>query len=154
MAKHPSHLNEVMTKEPVTVAPDLTLSEALDAMRSWGMRHLPVTEKGKVIGLLTERDIYKHLALGHTHKTEVREAMVINPFIVSGGETLAKVARAMADNKYGCTVVVNLKGEVSGIFTTTDALTILARLLDQSGESDFHVMSIEDYLNQYQAHAV
>ena len=118
-----------MNKEPISVAPDIWLSDAVDVMRSWGMRHLPVTEKdGSVIGLLSERDIWRHMALNAKAKSTVREVMVSKPYVVQPEDLLSNVTEVMAKNKYGCAIVVNDQG-ICGIFTSTDALKMLAELL-------------------------
>jgi CBS domain-containing protein len=46
-----------MTKEPVTIAPEASTSEALDRMLAEGFRHLPVTEDGALVGVVSLRDL-------------------------------------------------------------------------------------------------
>ncbi len=152
MEQNPKNLSEVMTQGAVTVEPNLSLQDALEVMRSWGMRHLPVVdEKNQVIGLISDRDIYRYMALQPTKKL-VADAMSTQPFTVKGGERLAAVVKMMANNKYGCAIVCDLKGEVTGIFTTTDALFVLSRLLETKAESEpeFRLMSLEEYLVSWQ----
>ncbi|MGE0763638.1 MAG: HPP family protein [Bdellovibrionales bacterium] len=149
MSNRASRIAEVMTGEPVTISPDVGLLDALEVMRSWGMRHLPVTQNDKIVGVLSDRDIFRHLALSSVGDAKVRDAMSASPYVVTWAEGLAKIARTMADNKYGCTIVVDATGKVKGIFTTVDAMAILARLLHEPGDSEFHVMSVTDYLNHY-----
>lgn len=48
----------VMTGNPDTIAPDAAPSEALDMMRVRGYRHLPVVADGKVLGMISVRDLY------------------------------------------------------------------------------------------------
>jgi CBS domain-containing protein len=50
-------LEEVMTRDPVTVASDSTLVQALKTMFESGIRHLPVMERGRFAGVLSCRDI-------------------------------------------------------------------------------------------------
>ena len=50
-------LEHWMTRKPLTVAPDTDLDEALRIMVEGGFRHLPVTEEGQLIGMLSMRDI-------------------------------------------------------------------------------------------------
>jgi CBS domain-containing protein len=49
-------LDEVMTREPLTVAPDATLGRAIVLMQERAIRHLPVAENGKLVGLVCQRD--------------------------------------------------------------------------------------------------
>lgn len=50
-------VRDVMTPDPVTIDVRGSLARALDAMRSGGFRHLPVTDGGAVVGMLSMRDI-------------------------------------------------------------------------------------------------
>lgn len=133
--------------EPLSVAPDVELKDARELMRSWGTRHLPVTEKdGSVVGLLTERDIDHHMTLypGKRGLT-VREAMNPNPFVVTPEESLAVTIDTMARNRHDCAVVADGQG-ICGIFTTTDALRILAHMLKDPVGQTFHTLDVEGYL--------
>ncbi|MGE4132119.1 MAG: CBS domain-containing protein [Bdellovibrionales bacterium] len=139
-------IDSAMTKEPMSIAPDVSLQDAMEIMRSWGMRHLPVTGKqGEVIGLFTERDLWRYQALHPGEKASVRDAMTENPFVVGPDTSLAEVAEKMARHKYGCAIVAGENG-LCGIFTTTDALEILAQLLRDPNDRGFRVMRIEDYI--------
>lgn len=137
-----------MTREPLSVAPDVGLLDAHELMRGWGMRHLPVTEKdGAVVGLLSERDILRYFALHpNNRKGCVSDAMAKDPYIVDPDTTLAEVATTMANNKYGCAIVADNR-RICGIFTTTDALKVLAQILREPDGTPFKIMRIEDYIN-------
>lgn len=50
-------LKDIMTQDPVTVAPGSHALEALERMRRGGFRHLPVVTGGKVVGMVSMRDI-------------------------------------------------------------------------------------------------
>ncbi len=52
-----TRVDQIMTSDPVTVRADAPLADALDLMATRGIRHLPVTESGQVIGMLSMRDI-------------------------------------------------------------------------------------------------
>lgn len=142
-----NQVHSAMTKQPVSIAPDVKLLDAYEIMRSWGMRHLPVTDsKGTVVGLLSERDVLRHMAIHPGQKAAlVSDAMSANPYTVNGGARLADVAQTMAEQKIGCAVVVGQNG-LSGIFTTTDALKILAQLLRDDDGEPFKLIRIEEYL--------
>lgn len=57
-----SSVERWMTADPVTIAPDATVGEALDHMLSAGFRHLPVTEGTEVVGVISMRDLAKATA--------------------------------------------------------------------------------------------
>jgi acetoin utilization protein AcuB len=112
---------------PHTIGADQPLAKAHALMRSHGIRHLPVLEGGKLVGMLSERDLH----LIETFKdvdpnvAKVGEALLHEPFSVRYDATVADVARTMADFKYGAAAVVDDDGQVIGVFTTTDALRAL-----------------------------
>jgi CBS domain-containing protein len=51
-------LEDIMTKDPLTVSPNDSAMDALELMRARKFRHLPVTENGKVVGMISIRDLY------------------------------------------------------------------------------------------------
>jgi acetoin utilization protein AcuB len=115
-------LASCMTPLPFTVGPDDSLRMARTIMRDHGIRHLPVVADERLVGVLSERDATSQSATG---RNVVRDAMTPAPFVVQIEAPLAEVAREMARRKLGSTIV--LDGErVVGIFTTMDALRVLA----------------------------
>jgi CBS domain-containing protein len=56
-------VDDVMTKDPLTINPDTELDQASMLMHDKNIRHLPVVESGKLVGLITQTDIVKE-----THK--------------------------------------------------------------------------------------
>ena len=99
-------------------------------MRTHELRHLPVLEAGKLVGVLSQRDLYFVEAIAGVERTveSVSEAMASEVFAVAPGDLVSDVARTMGEHKYGCAVVVD-RGHVVGIFTATDALALLARAM-------------------------
>lgn len=59
-----SAVSKWMTRDPVTVGPDVPVAEALDHMLFGGFRHLPVTEPEAVTGMVSMRDLAKNIATG------------------------------------------------------------------------------------------
>ena len=112
-----------MTRAPRTLDADATLAQAHEVMREEGFRHLPVLERGKLIGLLSQRDLHliETLRDVDTEKVRVREAMISHPYFVTPDALLEEVVAEMADHKFGAAVVME-NGKVIGMFTTTDAL--------------------------------
>ncbi len=122
-------IGEVMTASPHTIGQEQTLSVAHDLMRSFDVRHLPVLEGGKLVGMLSDRDLHLLESFRDVdpHKTRVEEAMSPEPFTVTPNEPLSKVAAEMARHRFGSAVVVDPCGKVLGVFTTVDALRWIAR---------------------------
>ncbi len=127
-----SQIARYMTPCPHTIGRNQTLETAHRMMRENHVRHLPVVERGMVVGLVSQRDLYFIETLKGVDAKEVtvEDAMSDPPFVVDAEAPLERVAREMAKQKYGCAVVAE-KGEVVGLFTTTDALSALAGVLSQ-----------------------
>ncbi len=113
-----------MTKNPVTIGPDATLAEAEDAMRRGGFRMLPVIEKGKLIGVVTDRDL--RTRMGRLEETLVRAAMTEDIVTVGPNSSVRQAALTMLDCEVGGMPVVE-DGRVVGVITTTDVLKALVR---------------------------
>ncbi len=125
-AKNPT-VGEYTTKGAHTIAPHCTLEEAHKLMRELEVRHLPVLDGGKVVGIVSQRDLHLIETLRDVDpsKVEVGEAMTDDPYTVDPDAPLCDVARTMAGRHLGA-ALVKARGEVLGIFTTTDALRALA----------------------------
>jgi CBS domain-containing protein len=57
MKRHAATVGEIMTKRPITTTPNMSLQETLNIMAAHKLRHLPVVEKGRLVGLICLRDI-------------------------------------------------------------------------------------------------
>lgn len=120
-------VREHMTESPHTIGKDQTLDRASAVMRAHAIRHLPVLEGGTLLGILSNRDVYLIETLDDVDPASVtvEEAMTAEPYAVSPDTPLREVVEQMIAHKYGAAVVMEGR-EVSGIFTTIDALRVLA----------------------------
>ena len=132
MSRHTIH--RFMTSSPHTITTRQTLAEAHQAMRDRGVRHLPVVEDGKLVGVVSQRDLYllETLRGVDVGRELVEEAMSDEPFVVGPDAPLDEVAERMANRKHGSALVVE-HSTVVGIFTSTDALRALVSLLRRAG---------------------
>jgi acetoin utilization protein AcuB len=124
-------VRDYMTPAPKTIDAEECLAAAHQRMRAFNVRHLPVISGGKLVGVVTARDMQileTHSAVG-ARTTDVREAMTPAPFCVRPDASLEEVVRTMAMHKYGSAIVTSNEGEVVGIFTSADALRALAETL-------------------------
>ena len=123
-------ISTFMTIETRTITPQTSVGEAYAAMRKNRIRHLPVVANGKIVGILSHRDLLKIEALANIDRSKdpVSDAMTVDPYVVPPQEPLVSVVSVMALRKLGCAVVVEA-GAVVGIFTTTDALHAFAMML-------------------------
>jgi acetoin utilization protein AcuB len=129
-------VDRCMTRAPHTIGHDQSLTAAHRTMRAHGIRHLPVLDGGKLVGIVTQRDLHFIETLKDVDpaEVEVSEAMSQDTFTVGPRSSVRKVAAEMAEHKYGSAVVLD-GNQVVGVFTTIDALRALSGLLDQAGSA-------------------
>ena len=120
-------IRDVMTESPHTIGKAQTLDKASHVMREQGIRHLPVLDGGELLGILSNRDVYLIETLQDVdpERVTVEEAMSAEPYAVAPDAPLRDVVAEMAEHKYGAAVVMEGR-KVIGIFTTIDALRVLA----------------------------
>jgi acetoin utilization protein AcuB len=125
---------DVMTKAPRCIEPHQPVTLAREWMDELGVRHLPVRESGKLVGILSDRDLGWLLtprrgSLDDLAGLTVEDVMISGVHTVAESQPLSEVTREMVRHKLGSVLVVGPDGRLTGIFTDTDALRILA---DQS----------------------
>jgi acetoin utilization protein AcuB len=119
-----------MTPAPYTIGEEQTLATAHAIMRTHRVRHLPVLRAGKLVGIVSERDLLfvESLPGVDTERVLVEEAMTERPVALSPATSLEWVAAEMAQLKLGSVVVVE-NDRVVGVFTCVDALRALQKML-------------------------
>jgi acetoin utilization protein AcuB len=123
-------VQDYMTPSPHSIGVSLTLADAKNMMRAYRIRHLPVLDGGKLVGLVSDRDIQMVESMGKMSADEVsiEEAMSQAPYTVTPTTPLEVAARHMAKHKLGSAVVLDAN-KVVGVFTTTDGMRALADML-------------------------
>jgi acetoin utilization protein AcuB len=123
-------IKKYMTADVQTIGDEQPMSVAHRLMREQHIRHLPVLHQGKLVGVVTDRDLRLVETLRDVDPTQVvvSEAMTPAPYVVSPDAQLDEVVSMMAAKKFGSAVVSD-NGKVVGIFTTVDACSALAELL-------------------------
>lgn len=120
-----------MTPFPYTVDVHETASLTLLKMKEHDIRHLPVTELGTLMGIISERDITRVLdRADRPDEVLVREVFHGNPYQVELDQPLTEVLKEMSNRQVGSVLVLR-HGKLVGIFTTTDACLALANLIDE-----------------------
>jgi acetoin utilization protein AcuB len=124
-------ISRYMSRQPKTIERGATLQEAHRMMREHLIRHLPVLENGALVGIVSRGDLHLMEALPGAAPGEltVEEAMTSEVYGVGLDEPVDVVVETMASRKLGSAVVLDRRGEVCGIFTTMDALQVLAEVL-------------------------
>lgn len=130
MTKPIPTIQKYMTTTPHSIGLEQTLAKAHAMMQKFGIRHLPILQAQKLMGLVTERDLRLVESLKDVDPTKVtvEEAMSTSVYAVGPDQPLDEVLSTMAEHKYGSAVVMQ-NGKVVGIFTTVDVCRAFAELL-------------------------
>ncbi len=130
MSKVIPAIQKYMTTAPHSIGKDQTLATAEKIMSQYGIRHLPVLDGNKLLGIISDRDVKFLETFKDVDPTKVTlDSMYIEKvFSVEPDARLDEVCDVMAENKYGSAVVMS-NNKLVGIFTTTDACRYLASLL-------------------------
>jgi CBS domain-containing protein len=114
------HTSAIMTRNVVVVSPTLPVGVAARLMQQVHVRHLPVVEERKLVGILSDRDLVKHAA----HAT-CGEAMTPAPITCSPDASVGRVASLMLEHKIDSIPIVGISGTLIGLVTSTDLLGLL-----------------------------
>ena len=117
-----SRVGEIMTADPLVVAPEDTLGEVAERMRERDVGSALVAEHGRLIGILTSRDMLRVLA-GRVHSSEarVRQWMTADPIAVSATTTLEAAAILMTEHHVNHLPIVEGKRPV-GVVVMRDVV--------------------------------
>jgi len=121
-------ISQFMTSGPFTIGREQSLAAAKQLMSKSHVRHLPVLHGGKLVGMISERELDVIEALPGSKQLSVEDAMVPDVYLTSADAPLDTVAAEMARLKVGSAVVVK-DDIVVGVFTAVDGLRALAEVL-------------------------
>jgi len=122
-------VDEFTTACMTTASRDTKVLELEEMMQNKGIRHIPIIENDKAIGVVSERDIKNLSSKEWASELTADDVMVHNPYTVPSGTLLKEVVYEMSTHKIGSTLVNDKKGNVYGIFTSVDALNALIEIL-------------------------
>lgn len=125
-------LARYMTRKPWTIDRKAKMAEAHRLMREHQIRHLPVVEEGRVVGVVSMRDLHLLETLpGVTpEEVDVEDAMSTELFVATEDDELADIVERMVEARVGSAVVMGPGPDgLVGIFTSVDAMRALADIL-------------------------
>ena len=128
-----------MNPNVITVDADDSMLDATKILKEHNIRHLPVLEKGKLVGVITDRDLKRaspsdatsleaHELLYLIANIKVREIMTRNPITVPYNFTIEEAAEILLQAKISGMPVVDKDGDVIGTITQTDLFKVLISL--------------------------
>jgi CBS domain-containing protein len=131
-------VRDIMPDHMITISESDTLSTVEDIMTLGRVRHMPVVHGGKLVGVVSERDLLRASLSNLSgvddgrrraflHGVEIARVMSAPPVVVHPEETVEAAARLMAEKKIGCLPVVD-NDRLLGLITETDVLRCFAGL--------------------------
>lgn len=132
-------VKHLMTPDPIAISPDLSVAEAGEMMTTRGIRHLPVMDGDRLVGLVTRSSLARALpGLGTgltrfeysylTANTKIRDVMIEQPALGTEDMAAEEAARVMNAQRISSLVVVR-EGRPVGIITDTDIFEAMLELL-------------------------
>ena len=110
-----------MTKNVQTAASSASLREVAEMMREGDMGAVPVVDAGKLVGIVTDRDIVvRAIAEGKTPDTPIADAMTTELFTVKADDFAFEAIRLMGDKQVRRVPVVDASGNLAGIIAIAD----------------------------------
>jgi acetoin utilization protein AcuB len=123
----------VMTPFPYFVNADDTVEEVERLMDEHNIRHVPVQDKGRVVGIVSERDLHHRVnrVLPKEDKKLIhaRDVMVADPYVTAFDVPLNEVAVQMAKRHIGSAIILH-HGKLAGVLSVTDVCRLLAEVLE------------------------
>jgi CBS domain-containing protein len=160
-----THLAKAMTPNPVTLTPQSRAIDAIKVMNEGNFRHVPVTEDGRILGVVSRGD-FQGMEFeefdwdGISRATEMTRNREIasmikgqKPLVLGRDATIRQACRFMTDRKCGSVLVADDEQRLLGIFTGRDAVRLLANVKG-SGETLGQAMKPDPVTITPDGHAV
>jgi CBS domain-containing membrane protein len=135
----PKVVADIMTKDVLFLQEEDNLSQIGQTMERFSLRHLPVVDRGRLVGLVTHRDVLRlavsELSDNDQFRQERQRRLVENTFVakimtrrprtVFPDTPVLEAAEILVESKFGCLPVVDSQGNLVGIVTEHDFLKLL-----------------------------
>ncbi len=149
-------IQDWMTKDILTVEEDASLMRVTRIMKENNIRRLPVVARGKVTGIVTDRDVKDaspskstsqdiHELYYFLSEMKVKDVMTPEPIFLYGDDALEKAALVMLENTISGLVVKNREGNLIGLLSETD---VLRSFIHATGIKDGTIRYVFDLQDQ------
>jgi len=132
-----------MTREVITVPPSLLVTNCWSIMQAKRIRHLPVVQEGRLVGMLSDRDLLRfgnvlpsgELGLLRRHAVDL---MTLTPIVCAPDTSVAEAAQIMTEKKIDA-LPVAVDGRLVGLVTSADLLHLLFDSSEKTLPFEFRV---------------
>jgi acetoin utilization protein AcuB len=122
-------VGEWMERKLITIDRKTTIQEAISLMKKHSIRHLPVTEEGRLVGLVTEGDMRQVFVASLIEELGIDDVMIKDPITVKADTEIDDAARVIHYNKIGGLPVVDEDNRLLGIITVADIMAAFIELM-------------------------
>lgn len=118
-----------MISKVITITSSATVDDALQLLQQNDFRHLPVVDRGKFVGFVSESDLRQVLILPGGKDVRIKDVMKKDPVTIGPEENLEEAARRIYEHRVGGLPVLE-EGKLVGIVTAGDILAAFIELMD------------------------
>ncbi len=144
-----------MTKDPVTITDETSMMKAIHLMKERRFRRLPVVHEGKLVGMVTDRDLKEaspskattldvHELYYLLAELQIKEIMTRNPLTLSPDDTVERAAQLMLEKTISGLPVVDADGRLVGIITQSDVFQAFIHITGISQGGVQYALRLED----------
>ncbi len=148
-------VSDRMTRNPISISPDDKIDSAAALLKEHKIRRLPVVDHGKLVGIVTEKDLMRVSPSAATTlsryeinsllaKISIREIMSDKVIAVNENDPIEEAALLMSMNKIGGVPVVTDVGTVVGVITETDIFNALVEIMGLSEGKDRITIEVDN----------
>ena len=138
----PPKVSSYMTRQVVSISPDMGIREAFFKMKEHSIRHLPIVdEQNNLIGVISDRELRRPNwvdeanDISHVYyldnRMQVRDVMIEKVHVLHTYDTLHKAVKLLLKNHIGAAPVLDKTGTVVGMLSAIDLLRALEDMIEQ-----------------------
>jgi len=136
-------VSKYMTRKLITTSPDMSVKDAFLIMRTHRVRHLPVVDGDKLVGIISDRDLRRPKWADTVDDwtsyyqidddIAVRDVMTASPEVVRTYDKILRAVSIFREQRYGALPVLDKAGDLVGILSAQDLLLALEEFLVDPG---------------------
>lgn len=121
-------VSDLVKRPPLSIPPGTSVRDAVRVMYDNGVGSIIIVLEGKPVGVFTERDLLRLVAMGVSLEARVEEFMSRNVVAVKTSDSIIKAATLMSEKRIRHLPVVDEKGELVGVISIRDIVEYLSKL--------------------------